>query len=171
MTRPSAKPRTQSALIDAYLADLDRALRRGDPAEREEVVAAVTEHIEAALADKPQPVTTRDVEDVLQALGSVDSLAAEIDPQSNPTVVVPPAAPAWPRWTAVLVVIVASISLPLVLLSPLASGVFALTATAVGVLGTLSHPAPHKWPYRVASLVGAATLALFVVGAIVAYRS
>lgn len=64
-------------LIDNYLQDLDRALLGADPRERGDTVATIREHIEQALTDSS---SSADVNQVLQDLGSVEMIAAEVTP-------------------------------------------------------------------------------------------
>jgi hypothetical protein len=61
-------------LVEAYLADLDRALQGAEPRERAETVAAVREHTREALLLHGSDDET--VRRVLHELGPVDSIAA-----------------------------------------------------------------------------------------------
>jgi hypothetical protein len=65
------------ALIEAYLADLERALYDLDPAERDDVVAPVREHIDAAMSEYGLEPTEHEVEELLGQLGSVDQIARD----------------------------------------------------------------------------------------------
>ena len=67
---------TQHERIDRYLAELTGALGDRPEAERDDVVAGVREHIQAALADRPA-VTDDAVDDVLRALGDPLAIGAE----------------------------------------------------------------------------------------------
>lgn len=69
-------------LIEAYLADLDRALAAADPRERAETVAAVREHAAESLAryDTDEESARR----VLDELGPVETIAAEATPAPAP---------------------------------------------------------------------------------------
>ncbi|MFD7311081.1 HAAS signaling domain-containing protein [Promicromonospora sp. NPDC059942] len=65
-------------IVDAYLADLDRALASADPRERAETLAAVHEHAAEALDRHgwDDAAASR----VLDELGPVDAIAAEVTP-------------------------------------------------------------------------------------------
>ncbi len=67
---------TTSPLVAAYLADLDRALADADPSDRLEIVDAVREHIDAALAELGASATQAQVAGVLRRLGTADDVAA-----------------------------------------------------------------------------------------------
>lgn len=69
-------------LVEAYLADLDRALAGADPRERAETVAAVREHAAELLAryGSDDDAARR----VLAELGTVDAIAAEVTPAPAP---------------------------------------------------------------------------------------
>lgn len=67
---------TQHERIDRYLAELAGALGDLPESERDDVVAGVREHVQAALADRPA-VTDADVDEVLRALGDPLTIAAE----------------------------------------------------------------------------------------------
>lgn len=67
---------TQHLRIDRYLGELDGALGDLPETERADVVAGVREHIQAALADRPE-VTDAAVDEVLRALGDPLAIAAE----------------------------------------------------------------------------------------------
>lgn len=67
---------TQHERIDRYLAELAGALGDLPEGERDDVIAGVREHIQAALADR-RSVTDADVDEVLRALGDPLTIAAE----------------------------------------------------------------------------------------------
>lgn len=67
---------TQHQRVDRYLAELAGALGALPESERDDVVAGVREHIEAALTGR-SPVTDADVDEVLRALGDPLAIAAE----------------------------------------------------------------------------------------------
>lgn len=67
---------TTSPLVAAYLADLDRALAGADPADRLEIVDAVREHIDAAVAELGASPTQAQIATVLRRLGTADDVAA-----------------------------------------------------------------------------------------------
>ncbi|MGW2094269.1 HAAS signaling domain-containing protein [Promicromonospora sukumoe] len=69
-------------IVDAYLADLDRALASADPRERAETVAAVREHAAEALARHGWDDAS--ASRVLDELGPVDAIAAEVTPAPAP---------------------------------------------------------------------------------------
>ena len=102
-------------LVDNYLQDLDRALLDADPRERADTVAAIREHIGQALTDSS---SSADVNRVLQELGSVEMIAAEV----TPSAVTPPAAQGVPRDSRVSKA--ASILLALGIVSLLTSPIF-----------------------------------------------
>lgn len=66
-------------LVDAYLADLERALRDVDAEDHDEVVASVREHIDTALSEHDGEPTPRDVEALLLQLGPVERIAQDVD--------------------------------------------------------------------------------------------
>jgi hypothetical protein len=65
-------------VVEAYLADLDRALAAADPRERAETVAAVREHAAESLAR--HGTDDASARRVLDELGPVESIAAEATP-------------------------------------------------------------------------------------------
>ncbi|SEF08196.1 Uncharacterized membrane protein [Jiangella alba] len=67
---------TQHQRIDRYLDELAGALGGLPASERDDLVAGVREHIQAALADRPE-VTDADTDEVLRALGDPLAIAAE----------------------------------------------------------------------------------------------
>lgn len=67
---------TASPLVTAYLADLDRALAGADPADRLEIVDAVREHIDAAVAELGASPSQAQIAGVLRRLGTADDVAA-----------------------------------------------------------------------------------------------
>ncbi|MFD2027895.1 HAAS signaling domain-containing protein [Promicromonospora aerolata] len=69
-------------LVEAYLADLDRALAAADPRERAETVAAVREHAAESLAQ--HGTDDESVRRVLDELGPVEAIAAEATPVPAP---------------------------------------------------------------------------------------
>ena len=78
-------------LVEAYLADLDRALASADPRERAETVAAVREHAAELLARYGRD--DESARRVLAELGPVEAIAAEVTPAPVPVTTVS-AAPA-----------------------------------------------------------------------------
>ena len=65
-----------SPLVGAYLADLDRALAGAEPADRLEIVDAVREHIDTAVAELGAAPTQAEIAGVLRRLGTADDVAA-----------------------------------------------------------------------------------------------
>ncbi|GAA2220517.1 hypothetical protein GCM10010413_09680 [Promicromonospora sukumoe] len=96
-------------IVDAYLADLDRALASADPRERAETVAAVREHAAEALARHGWDDAS--ASRVLDELGPVDAIAAEVTPAPTPAAPVP--APAKFEATDVVLPILAVVLWPL----------------------------------------------------------
>ncbi|MFD7311001.1 HAAS signaling domain-containing protein [Promicromonospora sp. NPDC059942] len=74
-------------IVDAYLADLDRALASADPRERAETVAAVREHAVESLARHGWDDAS--ARRVLDELGPVDVIAAEVTPAPAPAAPAP----------------------------------------------------------------------------------
>ncbi|MFI6426720.1 HAAS signaling domain-containing protein [Promicromonospora sp. NPDC050880] len=68
--------------VEAYLADLDRALASADPRERAETVAAVREHAVESLARHGSG--DESARRVLDELGPVEAIAAEVTPAPTP---------------------------------------------------------------------------------------
>jgi len=132
---------TESPLVAAYLADLDRALAGADPADRLEIVDAVREHIEASLAELGASPTQAEVAGVLHRLGTADEVAAawaagadrpgtpqgawsggpQLRPSAHGLVPIPPdeaSARPQPVWLTVLLVVVGVVgAVPLTLLA------------------------------------------------------
>ena len=69
-------------LVEAYLADLDRALAAADPRERAETMAAVREHAVESLAR--HGTDDESARRMLDELGPVDTIAAEVTPAPAP---------------------------------------------------------------------------------------
>lgn len=86
----------QSPLVAAYLADLDRALAGADPADRLEIVDAVREHIDTAVAELGAAPTQAEIAGVLRRLGTADDVAAAwavgADRPTRPTTLLRPTA-------------------------------------------------------------------------------
>jgi len=84
-------------LVNRYLSDLNGALTQLAPTERAEVVTEIRQHIEDATA------AGRPIDEILQALGSVDALARAyqlellVTPRANA-----PAQPRSDRWLKIL---------------------------------------------------------------------
>ncbi|WP_020013505.1 HAAS signaling domain-containing protein [Promicromonospora sukumoe] len=69
-------------LVEAYLADLDRALASADPRERAETMAAVREHANESLT--LHGTDDESARRVLAELGPVEAIAAEATPATPP---------------------------------------------------------------------------------------
>ncbi len=188
-----------SPLVGAYLADLDRALAGAEPADRLEIVDAVREHIDTAVAELGAAPTQAEIAGVLRRLGTADDVAAAwaagadrptpgpgwvgpdplLRPSAHGLVPVPPGEtrPATSPWLVALVVI-----LGLAVLGPalLALAVIlwpAAIAIALGATVALGIAWRRATTHRAAWLAAFAacavlTLALVVgVGGLVAFRS
>lgn len=75
-THPTHPPVSAHPLVQAYLADLDRALAGTDPRERADVLDGVREHLGEALGENTAAGTVR-VRQVLAGLGPVEVIAAQ----------------------------------------------------------------------------------------------
>lgn len=174
MTDASPDPRAlpESPLVAVYLQDLAHALRAADPAERDDVLSAVREHIVVALQEKSDPVTAHDVESVLAGLGSIDELARglEPDPVGAPIPMPAPAPggqpPRWPRWYSTALLVMGAVSIPLIVFQPPLAILFGLLALTLGVAGSVIHDKPHKNAYRIAAALGGFTVTVIVVAAL-----
>jgi len=159
--------RPEAALLDAYVADLERRLSAADPGERADIVASVREHVEADLAGLGRPVTAADVQTSLTTLGSVDTVVAAWAPD-RVTPVAP--APAWATATApaappaplstrarivFAVVVVAGIALAVVL--PAAWLLLPPALLVLGIMGARRHPS-HRAPWIVTAVIGGVLL-------------
>ena len=147
--------RSHERLVDAYLADLERALHHLDADERDEVVASVREHIDTALSEHDGAPTPRDVEAVLQQLGPVEQIASDTgDGVHRSSGGGEPATRAREGW---LLVALAAASLVLVFIPfvavPLALGVIA--AAAISMRG---ESGPVRRRYRIAATLGGIAL-------------
>ena len=129
-------------LVDAYLADLDRALAAADPQERADVLATVAEHIDDALGDSQDAAQATSV---LEALGPVERIAAAATP--SPVTTSAASAPSPPAahvdWTSALLLVGAAASFALVFTLPLMALPIAV-ATLVGSLTQLRHRRGHR---------------------------
>jgi len=173
MTQPSRDPRVlpHSPLIEAYLNDLEHALRGADPSERDEVLSNVREHITAVLELKDGPVTAKDIESVLAGLGSAAQIVGVLDYAAAPA----PAAGVmrsayrpllepsrWPGWVGYGVLAAGALSVPFLRFRtvwPLPAILLALLALTVGVIGSMAREGPGRRSYLVGALLGGLTLA------------
>jgi len=143
-------------VVEAYLADLERALAASEPRERAETLAAVREHAAESLALHGSD--DAGARRVLDELGPVDAIAAASTPSppAAATPVAPAATPAADVWLVVLAV--ASLALFVV---PLVAG-----AAVVWALVRLRSGAGNRGLQRLALAVGAVSfvgaVALFV---------
>lgn len=145
-------------VVEAYLADLERALAGSDPRERAETLAAVREHAAESLAlhGSDDAGTRR----VLDELGPVDAIAAAstpATPDGPATAAAPAATPAADVWLVVLAV--ASLALFVVPLVAAAAMAWAIVRLRSG--------AGNRSLQKVALAVGAVSF----VGAVALYVS
>jgi disulfide bond formation protein DsbB len=75
---------TPPDLAARYLDELERLLTHADPDERADVLAAVREHIEAALAEQTARGLSSDVASVLAGLGSPEEVAGGVHDSRAP---------------------------------------------------------------------------------------
>jgi len=146
MTTQHAQP-----LVRAYLDDLDRRLAGAAPGERADIVDAVREHVDIALADLGREPTTADVQQVLADLGPVDSVvaawsapaspsAAGTAPADGPTAAETPRSTRW----AVVVLLVLGGALVGVLLAPVALVLWFVSVPVLTLVVALSAIAWHQ---------------------------
>lgn len=142
-------------LVQAYLADLDRALAGADPRERAETVDAVREHLDTAL---PQEPTSDQVQEVLGELGPVEAIAAAATP-AGPTAA-PGQAPPSSRVDAFAVgtAVVAVVSAVLLLPVPFLAIPLALAALVGAVVHLRSGRPGRAWAWTAAVVAGATVL-------------
>lgn len=145
-------------LVEAYLADLDRALRGSDPRERAETLASITEHLDEALGNAP---STDAVRRVLAELGPVDAIAASTTPAEPHHAAQPP------RWLPALSLAMAGASLALLLLNPFIALPLALAALVMGIVQLRSDASsrPLTWAavaVSTATILGAVILAILL---------
>ncbi|MEL7975300.1 hypothetical protein AAG589_05505 [Isoptericola sp. F-RaC21] len=144
-------------LIEAYLADLERALAASEPRERAETLAAVREHAAESLALHGSD--DAGARRVLDELGPVDAIAAASTPA--PAAAAAPVAPASPTPAAdVWLVVLAVASLALFVIPLVAA------AVVVWALVRLRSGAGNRGLQKFALVVGAVSfvgaVALFV---------
>jgi uncharacterized membrane protein len=136
---------TTSPLVQAYLADLDRALAGADPADRMEIVDSVREHIDASIGELGASPTQAQIAGVLRRLGTADDVAStwsvragDDGPEASSPAAAGRSAGGWPRWATVLVAVVVGlvvlfVALPLVGLVAWRSDTGVVVETAVPV--------------------------------------
>lgn len=164
--------RPGGAVLDAYVADLERRLASADPGERADIVASVREHVEADLAGLGRPATSADVEASLTTLGSVDTVVAAWAPDgaAAPAVVpawLPPPAPAVPpaplsSRARVLLAVAAVAGIALAVVFPPALLLLPLVLLMVGIIGARRHPG-HRTPWVVTAVLGGVLIPLTLV--------
>ena len=142
------------ALLEQYLADLDRRLAGADPGERADIVASVREHVEDGLTSLGRPATAADVAAALESLGSVDSVIRAWAPDA----VTPDPRPARTPGIVLAAGVLAGLS---VLVLPLA-GVIGLAAVVVGAVA-LRRRAEPRWVPLTAVVVGAVSAVIGIV--------
>ena len=153
-------PARKLPLVDAYLGDLERALGGLEESERADVVAAVSEHIEAYLAQSDG--SAADVAAVLEHLGPVERIAREAW-DATPAVLVVPSATAtdrttWPTWSASGFVVLAAVALSLIVVDPYLALPIALATGAVSTVGARRQPRPVGVYWAAVALSGLAVI-------------
>lgn len=98
-------------LVEAYLADLDRALAAADPRERAETLAAMREHAAELLARYGSD--DESARRVLDDLGPVETIAAEVTPAPAPVAPATVATAGTTEATDVVLVVLAILVWPL----------------------------------------------------------
>ncbi len=150
---------SEHPLVQAYLADLDRALAGSDPREHQDTLEAVREHLGEALGESP---SSDEVRAVLEGLGSVDAIAAGTTPVATaPTVTVlqPAPAPARPDPGSVVALVASVVALLSLVLSPFVAIPLALVALVVAVV-RVRRPAGRTTLAWSAVVVSGTTLVL-----------
>lgn len=151
---------TKHPLVEAYLADLDRALQGTDPRERAETIAAVAEHIDDALTSDPDAASVRRV---LSDLGPVEAIAATAEPAATP----PAPGAHGARWLPAVSLVMAGAGLALLVINPFLAIPLALSALVIAVvlLRTDRNSRAVSWAaaaVSTATLLGAVVLALLL---------
>jgi uncharacterized membrane protein len=159
----------QRQLIDAYLSDLDHALSGLDQSERVDVLVSVREHIADALSERPEPLSTADVEIVLSQLGPVERIASAANISASlPHVGGTDEKPRWSKAIAAVLIALSIVSLVILLIMPFLSLALALGITICAVIGVRANKgSASRVPYWIATALGSFTLLiglLFVVG-------
>lgn len=148
---------TKHPLVEAYLADLDRALRGTDPRERAETLAAIAEHIDDALAGDTDSASVRRV---LSDLGPVEAIAATTEPAAAP-------GGQGARWLPPVTLVMAGAGLALLVVNPFLAIPLALASLVIAVvlLRTDRRSRAVSWAAAAvagATLLGALALALLL---------
>ncbi|XBH20929.1 hypothetical protein V5R04_11970 [Jonesiaceae bacterium BS-20] len=118
----------RDAKIDGYLSGLSWALAGSDPAEREETLASIREHLEDSL---PTDASPEQVDQAIAALGPASAIAAESTPGYQPSVVQVVSNPT--DWSAVMILAGGVASLFLIPLMPLAA-ILAVVILVAGIM-------------------------------------
>jgi len=145
-------------MVEAYLADLDRALSASDPREHAETMSAVREHLTDAIAPD---ATTEQVRRALDELGPVEAIAASTT-QSTPP---PTPERAGIDGLAISALIAAAAGMLLLVPLPFIGAPLALIALITGIahLRTTRQGKPLAWT---AVVISALTLAISLIFAI-----
>lgn len=161
-TNPPLAPNVTPALLEAYLADLGRALAGIDPAEAADVLAGVREHVEASIGPDP---TSQDLQDALTRLGPVERIAREAGAGAPALLTAEATAPSpgWPRWAPVALLVLAALALALLPSLPLAALALALATAAVSLLGA-RRERTTRGLYRIAAALSILTVVAALVG-------
>lgn len=114
MTDSAREKTTAAQLADAYMNDLELALRNVSEAERQDTIMSVHQRLSEALAD---PGTVEGVRQVIDEIGSVEDIASMCTPAA------PPQAPAPSRLPLLLAFVALAMTLWMPYISvPLAIG-------------------------------------------------
>jgi len=146
-------------LVRAYLAELTSALDGAAPAERDEVIQMVREHIDLALGSSPA-AGDDEVRTVLRSLGSPHDVAAGADPARSGGPVLPSPVP---RWLGIAALTTGAVSLLLVVLVPLLSAPLAVVALVGGLIGMRADRGPGRWRFKLAAALGGLSAVILVV--------
>lgn len=118
----------RDAKIEGYLTGLGWALAGSDPAEREETLASIREHLEEAL---PADASPEQVDQAIAALGPASAIANEATPVVLPTLVV--VQPKETDWAAVMILVGGLLSAALFIFFPI-SLVIAVATIIAGII-------------------------------------
>ncbi len=145
-------------LVQAYLADLDRALTGSDPREHQDTLDAVREHLLEALGESP---SSQEVRAVLAGLGSVDAIAAgttSAGAAPTVTVVQPGPAPTRPDPGSVVALVTAVVAVLTLFLSPFVALPLAVVALVVAIVRLRTPAARTALAWSAAAVAGATLL-------------
>lgn len=159
MNESETSVRAGHELIEAYLDDLARALSEAEPAEREEVLRTIREHIDQALAQKPHPIRRSDVSEIVAALGPAEDVAAEL-PRAAPVAETSAPRPTWPNWVSIAVLVCDALALASMLFMPFLSPFLALLAVVIGIWGACVHRRRHRLRYVIGAVLGGLMIVL-----------